>query len=188
MAQQALHYGRDVAVMQIRGKLHKDGNSARKICTRGHHGFEQRIQPVRRLQVSQARRVRGRNVDREVGGQRPKGVDACNIVGDRVAGIAVRANIHAEDAARGPARKPDECSGMARAIEAEAIDDASLAHQPEHARARISRLRLRRYSADLRKAETDVEQRIVDACVLVIPSRDADRIGKGEAEHSLRKA
>ncbi len=77
---------------------------------------------------------------------------------------------------------------MARAVEAEPVDDATLAHQPEHTRARISGLRLRRYCARLRKAEADVEERIVDARVLVVARGDADGVWKGEAEQGLREA
>ena len=113
---------------------------------------------------------------------------ASNIVRDRVAAVAVRADVDPENATRRPTRKLDERSGMARAVEAEPVDDATLAHQPEHARARISGLRLRRYGAHLGKAEADAEERIVDARVLVVACRDADGVWKGEAEQGLREA
>ncbi len=74
---------------------------------------------------------------------------------------------------------------MACAVEAKPIDDAALAHQPEHARARISWLRLGRYRPRLGKAEANVEQRVVDARVLVVSRRDADRVRKGKAEQGL---
>ena len=106
---------------------------------------------------------------------------ASNIVRDRIAAVAVRADVHPENATRRPTRKLDEGSGMARAVKAEPVDDATLAHQPEHTRARISGLRLRRYCAHLRKAEADAEEHIVDARVLVVARGDADGVWKGEA-------
>ncbi len=182
VSKQTLHHGPDVFIVQIRGKLDEDRHRVCETCPCSHNGFEQRIQPVGSLQVAQSWSVRRGNVDREIGGQRPKSVDPRDIVGDRVAAGAIRADVCPEDAARRPARKLDQGGRMASTVEAEPIDDAALAHDPEYTRARISWLRLRRYRARLRKTEADVEQRIVDARVLVVPGGNANGIWKCKTE------
>ena len=59
--------------------------------------------------------------------------------------------------------------------------------QPEQARLGIARLRARGDRADLGKAETQVQQRVGNAGVLVEARRHAERIGKIQPEHILRQ-
>ena len=86
------------------------------------------------------------------------------------------------------ARQPELRRGVARVVEAHAVDDGALADEPERARARIAGLRLRRDGARLGEAEAHGEQGVVDARVLVVASRHADGVGEGEAEQRLAKA
>ncbi len=54
------------------------------------------MQPVAALQLAQARRVRRRDVDRDVVGQRVERAQAGDIVGDRIGAVAIGADIDAE--------------------------------------------------------------------------------------------
>jgi hypothetical protein len=73
------------------------------------------------------------------------------------------------------------------AVEAQAIDQALVGHQPKQARARIAGLRQRGNGADFDKAEAQAQQRIGDLAVLVKACRHAERVGKVETEGPYRK-
>ena len=143
---------------------------------------------LRLLQVAQAGRVGRGNVDGEIARDRRERLDQAHIVGDAVGGLLVGADIDADDAARvRRARKPAQHRLGALAVEAEPVDHALVGGEPEQARARIARLRLRRHGADLDEAEAEPEQRIGHLGVLVEPGRHADRIGEVEPEGPHRE-
>ena len=72
-------------------------------------------------------------------------------------------------------------------VEAQAVDDRAVLRQPEHARLRIARLRLRRHRADLDEAEAQREQRIDVRAVLVEAGGQADRIRERQPERLGRQ-
>src|SRR5262249_51008740 len=86
---------------------------------------------------------------------------------------------------RGEARQQ---GGLALAVEAEAVDHRLVGVESEQARPRITALRARRYGPDLDEAETHTQQRVRHLGVLVETGRDADRVGKAQAEGAHRQS
>src|SRR5262249_51948817 len=140
-------------------------------------------------QVAQARRVGRGDVDGEVAHYRRAGLDQPHIVGTAVLRRLVGADVEPDDAAtlrpRGEARQH---GGLALAVEAEAVDHRLVGVESEQARPRITDLRARRYGPDLDEAETHTQQRVRHLGVLVETGRDADRVGKAQAEGAHRQS
>src|SRR3954471_13570646 len=76
---------------------------------------------------------------------------------------------------------------MAGAVEAETVDDASVAIQPKQPWARIARLRARRDRADFDKAKAERQKVVRCEAVLVEPGGKPDRIGEFQSECSHRQ-
>ena len=109
--------------------------------------------------------------------------NAGHVVRGPVDRILVGAEIDPDDAGSARARRePLRDSLDAIAVEAETVDDALVRVEPEQPRTRIARLRLRRDAARLDKAEAQPQQRIDHFGMLVEAGRQADRIGKRQAE------
>ena len=152
------------------------------------HARGQLVEHVCLLQVAQAGRVGRRDVDGEIAHHRREHLDQLHIVGDAVGAVLVGADIDADDAALiRTRREPAQHRVGALAVEAEPVDDALVARQPKHARARIASLRPRRHGADLDEAEAELEQCIGHLGVLVEPRRHPDRIREIESEGAHRK-
>ena len=62
------------------------------------------------------------------------------------------------------------------AVQSETVDDALVLVETEHARRRVSRLRLRRDSANLHKGETALKEFIDGLRLLVKARRDTDAL------------
>ncbi len=140
------------------------------------------VERVALLQIAQARRVGRRDVDGEIArdvGERPH---AEHIVGYAVDGILVGPDVDAENAAGPAAREPCMSRFIALIVEAQAIDERLVAGQSKQPWARVARLRARRESADLDKAEAGRQQPARDLRILVEPRRQSERVRKGHAE------
>ena len=168
------------------------------------HAGQQVIEHGGLLQVAQSRRVWRGNVDDDVARDRGEALDQPHIVGDAVRRVLVRPDIDADDPAApgaaaagggkrrkrgglGARREPLEHRVGALRIEAEPVDHPAIGLEPEHPRARITRLRQRRDGADLDKAETEPQQRVRHFGVLVETRGNADGIGEIEAERAHRE-
>ena len=113
---------------------------------------------------------------------RGEGPHAGGIIGDAIGGILVGADIDADHPAAAGARgEPCQHGLVALVVEAQPVDDGTVAHQPENARTRISRLRQGRHRADLGETETEAQKRVRHIAVLVEPGGHAERIGKADA-------
>jgi hypothetical protein len=77
--------------------------------------------------------------------------------------------------------QPSERGRVSAVVEAEPVDERAVGHQPEHARSRIARLRLRRDGADLGEAAAHGEHGFGYARVLVETGGDAERVRQFEA-------
>ncbi len=77
---------------------------------------------------------------------------------------------------------------MARIVEAQPIDQRAIAHEAEHARARVALLRERRHGAHFGMAEAHAEQAVGHAGVLVEAGGDAERVGEFEAPQGQAEA
>jgi hypothetical protein len=133
------------------------------------------------LQLAQAGGVGRGDVDGDVVGQRVHARQAVHVVafGRFVRRVLVLADVDAEQAAATlGAFDVAHQHFDAFVVEAEAIDHRAMLRQAEHARLRITRLRLRRDRADLDEAESQRQQRIDMGAVLVEPGGEADRFGK----------
>ena len=105
--------------------------------------------------------------------------DALDIVADIVLGVAVLADIGADDAALAAARpKPRRHRRQALAVEAEAVDERLVLDQAEEPRRRIAGLRPRRHRADLDEAEAEAQHRVGHLGMLVEAGGEPDRVGK----------
>ena len=140
---------------------------------------QQRFERIARLQVAQPRRIRGRHIDHEIIGDRGAAPHALDIVGQRVGAVAVAADIDPDGPAP-PGADPQTLDNNVEtaAVEPEPVDQRAIGIESKDPRARIAGLRKRRDRADLDKAETEPQQRIGHARVLVETGRNADRVRK----------
>src|SRR5690606_1260010 len=132
-----------------------------------HDPLEQLSKCGRRLQVTQPWRVLRGEVDSEIACHVIERPDPKDVIERPVHRVLVGADVDAHDAEPGPALQSPQSCLMAVVVEAEPIDDCAMTDQAEHPRARISRLRPWRHTADLGKSKADPQNRIRYAGVLV---------------------
>ena len=121
------------------------------------------------LQAAQARRVRRGDVDRDIVRMRRHRLDADDIVLRAVFRILVGADIRADRHAGRTFREPADEILEPVIVEAHPVDHRAVFLEPEQARLRIARLRLRRHGAAFDKAETEPRHRVRHFAILVKP-------------------
>ena len=148
------------------------------------HARQQIVERRRLLQIPQARRVGRGNVDREIARHIRKRSDARYVIGAAIKRVLVGADVDANNALWASTFAQAVMHHLVPlAVEAEAVDDRLVLHQPEQARTRIARLGRRRHGADFHKAESKPQQGARHVCAFVKASRHADGIGKPQAKH-----
>ena len=160
------------------------------LVARGDHPQDQVVKRIAPLQVAQAGRVRRRNVDGQIVGERGEGLDAEHIVLDPVGRVPVGADVDADHPDRAAGRLPQEARPRpleAVVVEAQAVDDGRVLPQAKQARPGVAVLRLRRQRADLDEAEAELQHRARDFGVLVEAGGKPERIGKSQSQDLDRK-
>ena len=158
------------------------------LVARGDYSRDEVVKRFAPLQVAQAGRVRRRDVDGQIVGDRGKGPDAEHIVRDPVDRVPVGADVDPDHPLAG--RPPPEARFRpleAVVVEAEAVDDRGVLVKAEQARPGIAVLRPRCERPDLDKAEAELEHRGRNFGVLVEPGGKAERIGKPHSQDLDRK-
>ena len=175
----------EAASVEIGRDLDEERAARLGLVARGDDALNEIIERVAPLQVAQARRVRRRDVDRQIVGQRREGPDAEHIVRDAVGRVPVGADVDAHHAHRAAGRPPHEArTGPLEAlvVEAEAVDDGRVLRQAEQSRTGVAVLRSRRQRADLHEAETERQHRARNLGVLVEAGGEPERIGKPQSQ------
>src|SRR5690606_32732273 len=104
--------------------------------------------------------------------------DPQHIIGRAVCAFLVRPEVDADHTNSRALLQTLEHDLMARAVEAESIDDGPFTDKSENARPRVPDLRARGDAADLGKAKSNSQNGVRHARIFVEPGCDADRIGK----------
>ncbi len=169
----------DVLVGQVRRDLHehRDVHGV-------EHGLQQRAQRLDGLQIPQARRVGGTDVDDEEVRQRAQQPGARGVVARCVLG---RDDLRLADVGADrhvAATVTEVVGGIAGAVvvEAHPVDQGPVVGQPEQSRGRVSGLRLRGDGADLGEAEAQRTPRVDTRRVLVEAGGQAHRGREVDAE------
>ena len=172
---------RQRVVVEVGRDLDEDGHATGRRAPR---------RPLRAASTSAAFSWRSRrpgrvgrgDVDRQIVGEAGEARHPVDIVGDAVGGVAVGAEIDADDAAAAaaPARRRATASWPSL-LKPRRLMIARCSAAGRGA-ARIAGLRPRRHGADLDEAEAEREQRVGHLAVLVEAGGEPDRIGEIEAE------
>src|SRR5690606_27016183 len=121
------------------------------------------------LKIAQARRVRRRDVDGQVGRQRREPLNTETIIIDAIVTVLVGTDIDADNTALAGTRlQAGKRGSVALIVETEAVDDRLIFFQTEDAGFWVSGLRARGQGAHLRKSEPEPQERVSDLSVLVV--------------------
>ncbi len=183
----------DLFVVEVWGHLQEHGDVP-TVRRRGGvaglaHASEQIVERLRRLEIAEPGRVRGAHVHREVRGDGGERLDAGDVVGESVVRILVGADVDADDPrTASPPAEASERGLMPGVVEPEAVDDSLVLRQPEHPRARVARLGLRRDRSDLDEPEAHPQERVRRLGILVEAGGHADRVRELEPERAHLQA
>ncbi|GMA93355.1 hypothetical protein GCM10025881_01790 [Pseudolysinimonas kribbensis] len=156
------------------------------------HGLEQRRQTVELLQAAQARGVGRAHVDDQVVGVRREHAGARAVVVDRVVDLdhPALADVDADHRPRPPRTLADKTRRDllgAVVVEAHAVDEGPVGHQPEQPGPGIAGLGARGHRADLDVAEAENTQAPDRAGLLVESGRHPEGRRELEAEGAHRE-
>ena len=185
----------DVFIGQIRRHFHQHRYAAAmdavQTLLRFAQDAKQFAQLLFFLQFAQAGGVRRRDINRDVVGQRVDFFQADQIIQRCrfIRRVFIFADIDAENAVAFALRVLHVAHQRIDAVvvEAETIDDRVVLRQTKHPRLGIAFLRLRRDRADFDETEAQREQCVDMRAVLIQSGRQADRIGKGQAQRFHRE-
>ena len=113
--------------------------------------------------------------------------NALDVIGRRILGQLVLADIGADDAAARSRLQPRGERRQPLTVKTEAVDDAKILVETKQARQRIARLRQWRHAAGFDKAETGSEHRIDHFGMFVKTGSETDRIAEIEMPHPCRQ-
>ena len=177
------HDGRDFFPLgnrQIGGNFDQHRHMEAGFLARSQGGSQERAQALSPLQLPQTRCIGRRDVDHKVVCEPSGAANAQFVISDRIAGVAVRAEIDPDYSRAGPASEALDHRIETAAIEPHPIDDRLIGFEAEDTRLRISRLRPGRYGSDLDKAKAEPKHRVRHAAILVIACSEPDRVGEIE--------
>jgi len=114
-----------VLVRKVWREFHKQRRPLGKRVACGLHPLQQGIEGFWGLEIAQARRVGGRDIEREVVRDRYHALHATDIVGNPILAIAPCPDIDANNALR-PIHQPGERYLLALVVESEPVDDGAV--------------------------------------------------------------
>jgi hypothetical protein len=188
-AARRFNYQLKLARFNVRSDLDEQRDAAsafslRQLAVAALERAEQRAEQVRALQLAQTRRVGRADVDGHVVGVRPDRLEAGEVVGGRLfdGHGAALADVDAEHAVGSRVCEPAREGSGAFVVEPLPVDERAVERQAEESGARVAGLRQIRHRAHLDEAEAERGKLRRHAPVLIEARRDADRVGKTQAE------
>lgn len=183
MAAANVHRCLDPCIIEVGSDLHEQRLRS-ELAIPILQGAEQFVEAIGPLQVTEIRRVRGRNVDRDVIRNWMDQIESRKVVLDGlfVRHILILANVHANNAFAVEFRQSIGDRFGTVVVESQPIDQCLILREPQQPRPFVSRLRFQRYRPDFDKSEPQRGKLIHDPPILIETGGNADRIPELQTE------